>query len=261
MIGLSIATLGALLAQLGAEECSTALARARFVYESGNYASAVVEFERALSSCADRSPILLALAQAQLLARQIEPCIATLKQLLDADPNHVAARKLLGDALYFAGREIDAEESLKAALAIDPKHEPSLYALGRIYYQQNRFPEAEIQFRKVLEIDPRNYRAHDNLALVYDALFRDADALRHFTKALELVHKDHPDYDWAHANLADFFLRRNNYEKAFQFAAEAAKRNPNSARNFLLTGKALVKLNKEDLSLRWLEQAIKLDPE
>jgi len=44
------------------------------------------------------------------------------------------------------------------------------------------------------------------------------------------VQKDHPTYDWAHANLADFFLRRDQNEKAFQLAAEAAARNPASAR-------------------------------
>jgi predicted Zn-dependent protease len=55
-------------------------------------------------------------------------------------------------------------------------------------------------------------------------------------------------------------LRRNESEKAFQLAAEAAKRNPNSARNCFLTGKALVNLGKEDLSLRWLERAVQLDP-
>ena len=71
----------------------------------------------------------------------------------------------------------------------------------------------------------------------------------------------HPEYDWAHANLADFFLRRNEYEKAFQLATEAAQRNPGSARNCFLTGKALVRLDKHDLSVRWLERAVEIDPD
>ena len=45
-----------------------------------------------------------------------------------------------------------------------------------------------------------------------------------------------------------------------QLAAEAAQRNPRSARNFFLTGKALVNLQKDELSLRWLERAVTLDP-
>ena len=142
----------------------------------------------------------------------------------------------------------------------DRNNTEALYALGRIYYQQNRFPEAVEQLKRVVELEPDNYKAHDNLALAYDALWQDADALRHFFKALDLVKKDHPDYDWAYSNFAGFFLRRDQFEKAFQLAVEATKRNPNSPRNFFLTGKALTKLGKDENAVRWLERAVELDP-
>ncbi len=127
--------------------------------------------------------------------------------------------------LCLAGKELEAEQSLKTSLSLNAQFEPALYALGRIYYQMKRFPEAVQRFQEIIELDPKNYRAHDNLGLCYDALYRDADALRHFLKALDLVYKDHPEYDWAHANLAEFYLKRDQYEKAFQLAAEAAQRN------------------------------------
>jgi tetratricopeptide (TPR) repeat protein len=63
------------------------------------------------------------------------------------------------------------------------------------------------------------------------------------------------------ANLADFFLRRNQNEKAFQLGAEAATRNSGSARNCFLTGKALVRLDNQDLSVRWLERTVEFDPQ
>jgi tetratricopeptide (TPR) repeat protein len=244
---------------LQAGQCSDLLARGRQAYESRHFQAAIAEFDGALNACAQRPPVLVALGQAQLMAGRLDASIAALREAARLEPKNVATHKVLGDALYLAGKEIEAEASLKTALALDAAFEPARYALGRIYYQQNRFPEAVQQFQKVIELDPNNYRAHDNLGLCYDALYRDADALRHFLKALDLVYKDHPEYDWAHANLAEFFLKRNQPEKAFQLAAEAAKRNPNSARNCFLTGKALVSLNKDDLSLRWLERAVTLD--
>jgi tetratricopeptide (TPR) repeat protein len=166
----------------------------------------------------------------------------------------------LGQVQYLLAREADAEQALKTALELRPGHEGALYALGRIYYQQHRYPEAERLLLAVVKKDAKNHRAWDNLGLCYDAMNRDSDALRSFFRALDLVMKSHPDYDWAHANLADFFLKRNENEKAFQLAAEAARRNPQSARNALLTGKALVKLDKHELALRWLERATELDP-
>src|SRR4029453_12169191 len=116
------------------------------------------------------------------------------------------------------------------------------------------------EFREVIQREPKNHRAWDNLALTLDAQRRDSEAIRAFLRTLDLVKTDHPDYDWGEANFADFFLRRNEFEKAFQLAAEAAQRNPQSARDAFLTGNALVKLGREDKSERWLKRAVELDP-
>lgn len=194
------------------------------------------------------------------MAQRLEPALQTVERLLSTEPKNTDALKIQGDILYLLGREPEAEKSLLAALEADPKHTASRYALARIYYQQSRFPEAVSLFRQIIEQEPDNYRAHDNLALCYSSLRQDSDAIKHFLKALDIVHKAHPEYDTVYANAANFFLDREQYDKAFQLGAEAAKRNPSSARNFFLTGKALVKLDKQDLSVRWFKQAADLDP-
>lgn len=238
------------------DACSTAIERAQSSYKSQQYERAASEFESALAFCDDKPPLLMALGQAQLMAQQFEAAVRTFGKVKD----NVMARKMSGDALYLLGKDAEAEEMFRSALKLDPDHEPTHYALGRVYYQLNRFPEAVEQFQHVLDRNPKSYRAHDNLGLCYDAMQQDSLALKHFFAALSLVMKDHPDYDWAHANLADFFLKRNEFEKAFQLAAEAAKRNPAAARNFFLTGKALSQLNKDEIALKWLRQAVTLDP-
>ncbi|MGH9630663.1 MAG: tetratricopeptide repeat protein [Bryobacteraceae bacterium] len=250
--------LWALLAQNG--ECPSALDHARKAYESHQYKIAAEEFSRARKLCPQPNRILLPLAQAQLMDQQLEASALTLEQLIEAEPRNTDALKLRGDVLYLLGREAEAEQVLRSALEIDPGHQASQYALGRIYYQQSRVTEAAGLFRSLIEKDPKDHRAHDNLALCYAALHKDSDALRHFLTALKLVHKDHPEYDVAYADAAHFFLDRGEHEKAFQLAAEAAERNPSSARNFFLAGKALVKLDKAGLSVRWLKQAADLDP-
>jgi protein O-GlcNAc transferase len=241
-------------------DCAPLIESAQANYNARNYERAVSEFEAALPVCGPQKKLLLALGQAQLLAQQFEASVKTFAQASKADARDPLPHKLSGDALYLLGRDPEAEAEFKAALAIDPNHEPSLYSLGRIYYQLNRAPEAVPLFQKVIAMDAANYRAHDNLALCYDAMQEDALALKHFFRALDMVKTAHPDYDWAFANLADFFLRRNQYEKAFQLASEASRRNPNGARNFFLTGKALTSLGKDELSLRWLRRAVELDP-
>lgn len=239
------------------DPCSLAVERAQAAYNEKKYERAASDFEAALSLCLNQDPIYMALGQAQLMSRQFAEAVRSFAKV----KNNVLARKLAGDALYLMGKDTEAEEMMKSALALDPQNEAVIYALGRMFYQSSRYPEAVEQFQKVLARDPKSYRAHDNLGLVYDAMHQDSLALKHFFAALDLVMKDHPEYDWAHANLADFFLKRNEFEKAFQLAAEAAKRNPASARNFFLTGKALAQMNKDEIALKWLRQAVVLDPE
>ena len=207
--------------------CADRLREAQVAFESRAFDQAAQRFKQALSACPQRDQILVSLGQTQLLA----------------------------------GDEAGAEGTLRAAIETNEKNTAALYALGRMFYQQGRYPEAVAQLERVVELDPANYRAHDNLGLCYDILQRDADALKHFFRALDLVKIDHREYDWAYGNLADFFLRRDQFEKAFQLAAEAAGRNPNAARNFFLAGQALVKLGQPENSLKWLRRAIELEPD
>jgi tetratricopeptide (TPR) repeat protein len=204
------------------DSCADRVQQAQLAFDGGAWARAAQEFARALDLCPQRDQILISLGQTQFLAGDEAAAEQTLLQL----PANTAAR----------------------------------YAIGRIYYQQARYTEAAKQFESVVQREPENYKAHDNLALCYDALQRDDDALRHFFRALDLVKDKHRDYDWTYANLAEFFLKRDQFEKAFQLGAEAAERNPRSARNFFLTGQALVKLARYENSLKWLRRAVELDP-
>ena len=248
----------ALLAQGG--ECHSVLERARNEYNARHYALATAGFRVALNTCPDTRQVLLPLAQSQLMEQHLEESRETLSTLLRIDPLNADALKLQGDVLYILGEESEAQSVLQRALQIDPEHGPSQYTLARIYYQQNRIADARELFLKLIRRNEADYRAHDNLALCYAAEQKDGDAIRHFVRALDLVHKAHPEYDVVYANFAYFLLERSQFEKAFQLAAEAAERNPRSARNYFLTGKALVKLEKLDLSIRWLEQSAQLDP-
>lgn len=254
--------IGALLAQaVSNQECPSLIARARASYEAKRFDSAAIDFGQAAKLCSPKPALLLGLGQSELMLQKFAEAIDTFNQTIALDPNNAAAMKLRGDALYLLGKEPEAEKSFRDALSADPANQAAHYALGRMFYQQSRYPEAAAEFGKVIEADPKSYRALDNLALCYEALNQDDLALKTYFRALDLVYKDHPEYDWVYANLANFFLGRGQNEKAFQLAAEAAKRNPKSARNFFLTGKALSKLDKTEQSVRWLQQAERLDPD
>jgi len=242
------------------QECQDLVARGREAYERRNYADATSAFENAIARCGADESLLLALAQSRLFARQVPAALDTLERLLALNGRNVDALKLKARALYLAGRDADAERALNAAAALAPGDDEIVYDLGRIYYQQNRYRDAAAQFQRAITLNPRSHKAYDNLGLATEALGDVPQAIRHYLKAIDLVHKDHPHYDVVYANLADLMLKLGEYWKAFDLAAEAAQRNPDDARNLFLTGKALVKMERFDISLKWLERAVALDP-
>jgi tetratricopeptide (TPR) repeat protein len=241
------------------QDCKESQNLARQAYEARAYDQASLYFARAVSACGPNAPLLLALGQAHLLAQHPADAIAALDRITAEDPEYVPALKVKAKALYLTRRDPEAEESLKRAAARAPEDAEIPYDLGRIYYQLGRHKEAAALLRRATELDPRAYKAWDNLGLATEALGDVTQAQQHYLKALSLVYKDHPQYDVVYANFADLLLKLGNYQRAFDLAAEAAQRNPTDARNFFLTGKALVLLERNDVSVRWFEQAIALN--
>lgn len=245
----------------GGQDCQQAQATGRQAYDERRYEEAARAFSRALASCGSSPWLLLALAQAQLLAQHPADALTSLDRIPADAPEFVQALKVKAKALYLLARDAEAEETLKLAAARAPGDADIPYDLGRIYYQQGRHAEAAGAFTRAIAKDPAAYRAWDNLGLATEALGDFAQAQKHYLKALALVHKDHPRYDVVYANFADLLLKLGNYKQAFDLAAEAALRNPAEPRNFFLTGKALLQLGRSELSLRWFEQAIELNPD
>jgi tetratricopeptide (TPR) repeat protein len=243
------------------QDCQEVQAVARRAYEERRYDQAATHFARALTSCGPSAPLLLALGQAQLLARRPADALATLERIPDKDPDYLQVLKVKAKAQYLLRRDADAEATLKRAAARAPSDAEVPYDLGRIYYQLGRHAEAAESFRRATALDPRAYRAWDNLGLASEALGDVAQAQQHYLKAIALVHKDHPRYDVVYANFADLLIKLGNFQRAFDLAVEAAQRNPDEPRNCFLAGKALVQLGRNDLSVRWFEQAIALNPD
>ena len=241
------------------DNCSDFVEAARAAYENKQYQQAAGQFELALRACPLRVPILLDLAKARFLAQEFEQTLEALGQLLAIETRHAPALKLQGDSLYLLGRNQEAEQALLAAASIDPANPEPNYALGRIYYQQGRFEDSIERLRKVLELDPKSYRAYDNLGLAYEGLNDIPQAVAHYEHAMQLSAQAKPPYDWVFGNMSNLMHKTGDYKKAFQFGAEAAHRNPNSARNFFLTGKALAKLERWELAAKWLGQSVALD--
>ncbi len=233
---------------------------ARLALADRQFDAAAAKFQNAFDVCPRNLAILADKAKALLLAGRFTDALHVSDRILWDEPANAAALKVKGNAEYFLGRFDAATGTFVTLLEQHPDDEDAAYMLGRIYYQEDRVDLAIGQFERVLKLNPQSYKAWDNLGLCWQARGETDKAIRHFLQAIKLVETDHPDYDWAYANLADLLIQTGDFQHAFDAAAKAANRNPNSARNFYIGAKALDRLGKTDLALNWLQRAAGLDP-
>ena len=119
------------------QDCQEAQARARRAYDERRYDAAAQDFARAVTACGPGAPLLLALGQAQLLARHPAEALASLDRIQTDKPEYVPALKVKAKALYLLARDAEAEDTLKRASARAPNDAEIPYSLGRIYYQRH----------------------------------------------------------------------------------------------------------------------------
>ena len=223
------------------------------------FAAIVIVFVAQQAPAPSSQSSRLVLANTYLMAGRLTDALRETDAVLQIDPLQPTALKLKGNLAYLLDDFDAAENAFIKLLDGHPSDEEGAYMLGRIYYQESRVDQAAGLFERVLKIDPKSYKAYDNLGLCFEARGETDKAIRYFLTAIKLVDKDHPEYEWPFANLANLFLETGDPEKAFALASKAADRNPRSARNFYIGGKALCKLNKMDLCVNWLQRSVALD--
>lgn len=200
-------------------------------------------------------------SRSALAAQNFEAALKALEPCLKREPKNPAALVLKGNLTYMLGRDAEAVGIFENVISRNPENLDARYALGRVHYFNARYDAAREQMSYVTKTDPSNYRAWDNLGLALEGVGEIQAAIEAHLKAIVLVSKEHPEYDWAHANLAELLMKQNENRQAFDLAVEAATRNPNSARNFFLAGKALTRLDQWPKAERWLKQSVTLDPD
>jgi tetratricopeptide (TPR) repeat protein len=267
---------------------------AEAAYAKGQFADAAQAFIEAFDVCPSEHSILLRLSEAQLRSHQAEAAVAAARRFLALEPSSTEGKmalanayfmvqnfgeaqkladgilhmnasdpnalKLKGNVQYLTGHTAEAIQTFFVLLDGHPKDADAAYMLGRIYYQEGRIEQATGQFERVLKLDPKSYKALDNLGLCHQALGDRELANRYFLTAIKVAEEQEARYDWAYANLASLLLETGDADHAFAAASKAVDRNPDSARDFYLGGKALQQLGRADLSINWLERSVSLDP-
>jgi Tfp pilus assembly protein PilF/SAM-dependent methyltransferase len=133
----------------------------------------------------DITPILNQ-AFAHHQAGRLESAMAGYRQVLNLDPDNVAALANLGNALCQMGGAAEAEALFHRAQALAPGDVEMHNNLGTAFYEQGKLAAAEASFRQALTLQPRHAEALSNLGSVLFSMGRLDDAVAQFHAALAI---------------------------------------------------------------------------
>jgi tetratricopeptide (TPR) repeat protein len=117
---------------------------------------------------------------------------AAYRRVLDATPDHVAARINLGRLRHVARALEEAERLYREALELEPSHPTARFNLGVVLEDRGATNEAIEEYREAVRLDPRVADVHYNLARLYQQVGDQQAAIRHFSRFKALT-RERPD--------------------------------------------------------------------
>jgi tetratricopeptide (TPR) repeat protein len=120
------------------------------------------------------------------------------------------------------GENVEAETLLRDVVEAHPKLYDAAYSLGLLLAEMNQYAEGAVFLKKAAEGLPERSRIQYNLGLLLQQLKRDFEAEAALRKALKLE-PDNMDYLYA---LADFHIKREQWQKAEGIAKQMVARHP-----------------------------------
>ena len=147
------------------------------------------EADAAFERCFALSPQrrMMALAAEHHKAGRLPEAEKLCRQVLQQDPRHVDALRMLGLLAASAGDLDNAEHLLRQALQQAPDHTPALFELGRVLKEMDRPEEAVAVYRQLLQQEPENPKAHFRLAGVLAPAAMTEESARAYRRCLELA--------------------------------------------------------------------------
>lgn len=178
---------------------------------------------------------------------------ASLRQALDADPNHLEAYLELAQLYVRRNEATKAMADLRTARTRNPQDARPAMLLAILHEQAGEFTAARDHYEAVLALEPRNGIALNNLACLY------ADRLGQLDRALQLAERAR-DSNVHQGETADtlgwILLRKRAFGRAISLLEDAAARLPENREVRAHLGLAYYAIGDEARALRLLTSVL-----
>ena len=204
------------------------------------------------------SPGTLLTRACQLIdVRRFDEAAATIRQILQQDPDNSFAHALLSLCLEATQQFQPATEHAERAVATDPESSFGHYALANVLHGRKRYPEARAAIDAALQLDPDDTRFYVLKAQICFGQRNWSEAQAAAEQGLRL-----DPVDETCANLRAMALRQQRKGgDAEQAIRETLARDPENADSHANLGWSLLERRQVKEALQHFQEALRIDPE
>jgi Tfp pilus assembly protein PilF/xanthosine utilization system XapX-like protein len=200
---------------------------------------------------------LLARACQLIEVRRFDEAAATIRQILQQDPDNSFAHALLSLCLEATQQYQLATEHAERAVATAPEFSFGHYALANVLHGRKRYPEARAAIDAALRLDPDDTRFYVMKAQICFGQRNWSEAQAAAEQGLRL-----DPVDESCANLRAMALRQQRKGvDAEQTIRETLARDPENSDSHANLGWSLLERRQAKEALHHFQEALRLDPE
>lgn len=171
----------------------------------------------------DNTVVRVALAAVQRGTGRLDAAASELRHVMELQPNHPDAPRLLGQVLAEQGQIDAAIPEFQQAIALRPQFWINYSSLGVALFEAGRYRDAIPAFEQVVALQPDSAWGHNQLGAAFHMLGERQLAREHYERAIELGPNAR-----ALSNLGTIYYHEGRFADAARTYEEALGLNPTS---------------------------------
>ena len=189
----------------------------------------------------------------------LQQALAASQKALELDPKLAEAHSSRGIALAQNKQFSEAEKEFAQAIQLNPKLFDPYYEYGRICRMQGKHDQAAKLFEKALQVRPEDYEVALFLVSAYEDVNMESKAEEANQLALDIVRKHlelYPDDDRALQLGAISLVRADKQDEAIEWIEQAVSINPNELAVLYNAACVYSRVGKIDKAIDYFERLI-----
>jgi tetratricopeptide (TPR) repeat protein len=185
--------------------------------------------------------LYIALVDMYVKNKRADEAIGMMQKVIALEPDAAQPRIVLATIYWNAGKEQQAVEVLKTFVQADPKKEERWIAVANFYGARNKLVEMEQQLKEGISQNSKSFPIRFVLSAFYFSANRPEQGVAMLQECLGLDRDaGNPNVIHAKNSLAQYYLTRQEFDKAKQLADEVIKESPKNVDANYVAGTVLV---------------------